>query len=102
MLHHAKNWPAVAKALPVEPREVIKLPRAYLANIIYTCVGAPFRNWVDKAIQARNDKIVEEQNLAINMDPDVFAAFQASKHVSVQNGGSQFLFKASSVRRRSK
>jgi acylphosphatase len=36
------------------------------------------------------------------MDPGVFAAFQASKHVSVQNGGSQFLFKASSVRRRSK
>ena len=75
MLHHAKKWPAVAKALPVEPREVEKLPRSYLANVIYTIVGTPFRDWVDKAIQARNDKIVEEQNLAINMDPDIFAAF---------------------------
>ena len=37
--------------------------------------GSPFRDWVDKAIKARNDKIVEEQNLAINMDPDIYAAF---------------------------
>ena len=75
MLYHARNWPAVAKALPGEPREVEKIPRAHLANIIYTIVGSPFRDWVDKAIKARNDKIVEEQNLAINMDPDIYAAF---------------------------
>ena len=47
MLHHAKNWPAVGKALPKEPREVEKLPRAYLGNLIYTIVGQPFREWVE-------------------------------------------------------
>ena len=47
MLFHAKNWPAVAKALPVELREIEKLPRAYLGNLIYTIVGQPFRDWVD-------------------------------------------------------
>ena len=27
MLHHSKNWSAVTQALPIEPREVEKLPR---------------------------------------------------------------------------
>ena len=43
MLYHAKNWPNVAQALPTEPREVEKLPRAYLENVIYPVVGAPFK-----------------------------------------------------------
>jgi hypothetical protein len=60
MLHHAKNWPAVGMALPIEPREVEKMPRSYLANVIYTIVGKPFRDWVDVAIKTRNDKIVAE------------------------------------------
>ena len=60
MLHHAKNWPAVGMALPIEPREVEKMPRSYLANVIYTIVGKPFRDWVDQAIKTRNEKIVAE------------------------------------------
>lgn len=60
MLYHSRNWPAVALSLPIEPREVEKLPRSYLANVIYTIVGKPFRDWVDEAIKARNDKIVAE------------------------------------------
>ena len=60
MLHHAKNWPAVGLALPIEPREVEKLPRAYLGNVIYTIVGKPFRDWIDGAIKTRNEKIMAE------------------------------------------
>ena len=75
MLYHAKNFAAVGKALPKEPREVEKLPRAYLANVIYTIVGDPFKQWVDGEIAKRNAKIVEDQNLAINMDPEIYAAF---------------------------
>ena len=75
MLYHARSFPAVQKALPSEPREVEKLPRAYIANVIFTVVGAPFKQWVDGVIARRNEKIVSEQNLAIDMDPDVFAAF---------------------------
>jgi hypothetical protein len=75
MLHHAKKWAAVTLALPLEPREIEKLPRQYLGNLIYTIIGSPFREWIDKAIKARNEKIVEEQNLAINMDPEIFKAF---------------------------
>ena len=60
-----------------------KLPRAYIANVIFTIVGARFKQWVDEVIATRNKKIVEEQNLAIDMDPEIYAAFQASQHVSV-------------------
>ena len=60
MLYHARNWPAVAQALPAETREVEKLPRAYLANVIYTIVGDPFKNWVDGEIAKRNEKIMSD------------------------------------------
>ena len=40
--------------------------------------------------------------MAIKMDPAIFAAFKASKHVSVQNGVSANLMKVSAVRRRTK
>jgi hypothetical protein len=102
MLYHARNWPAVAQCLPMEPREVEKLPRAYLANVIYTVVGDLFKQWVDGEISKRNAKIVEDQNLAINMDPEIYAAFKASNHVSVQHGASGHLMKASASRRRTK
>ena len=36
------------------------------------------------------------------MDPEVYAAFKASQHVSVQNGISGNLMKASASRRRTK
>ena len=68
--------------MPNESREIEKLPRAYVSNVIYTLVGPPFKQWVDQVIQERNKKIVEEQNLNIEMDPEVYKAFQASTHVS--------------------
>ena len=102
MLYHARNFPQVARALPAEPREVEKLPRAYIANCIYTIIGDRFKIWIDEAIAARNEKIMSTQNLAINMDPEIYAAFQASTHVSVQHGISGHLMKATAKRRRTK
>ena len=34
------------EALPLVQREILKMPRAYLANIIYTLSGAAFEKWV--------------------------------------------------------
>ena len=82
MLGHAKAFPQVFKALPSEEAEIAKLPRAYISNVIYTLVGPPFKQWVDGVIAERNQKITREQNLGIELDPDVFKAFQASSHVS--------------------
>ena len=46
MIVNAKKHPGFSNFLPSEPREVEKLPRAYLANLIYTIVGEPFKQWV--------------------------------------------------------
>ena len=78
MMYHAKKFPGFQNYLPADDREVEKLPRAYIANLIYTIVGQKFKDWVQQKIQERTKKIMEEQDLAIEMDPEVYMAFQAS------------------------
>ena len=46
LLEFATGYPEVMKALPVE-KEIKKLSRQYLSNVIYTIVGKPFSEWVD-------------------------------------------------------
>ena len=50
MLHNAKKHPGFSNYLPLEAREIDKLPRAYLANLIYTAIGERFRDWVNEKI----------------------------------------------------
>ena len=47
MLEFASDYDKVSQALPSESREVMKLPRAYVANVIYTLVGQAFADWVN-------------------------------------------------------
>ena len=56
-------------ALPEPMKEVLKMPRSYISNVLYTMIGQPFKDWVNEQIEKRNAKIVEDQNLAIQMDP---------------------------------
>ena len=46
MLRFSKDFPIVNEALPLELKEYDKLPRSYIANIIYTLVGEPFKLWI--------------------------------------------------------
>ena len=48
----------VVDSLPVM-REIRKMPRAYVCNVIYTRVGEPFRKWVAKGCQDRNDRLAK-------------------------------------------
>ena len=82
MMYHAKKNVHVMRALPLETREIDKLPRSYLSNLIYTIVGNKFKEWVEKVIQERTDKIVKDQDMAIEMDAEVLAAFHASNRIS--------------------
>ena len=70
--------------------------------MIYTLVGVPFEAWVQKQIAVRNQRLMEEQNKIIEMDPDVLAVFQASSHISSSKGTGSHLMKATAKRRRSK
>ena len=82
ILNWAKSYPEVALALPIEQREVEKLYRQYIINVVYTLVGSPFKKWVDKVLEDRSKRITEEKNLAIELDPEILKAFKASSSVS--------------------
>ena len=47
-------------ALPEVKREVLKLPRQYLCNLVYTIAGQPFEEFVAQKVRARNTKIQQE------------------------------------------
>ena len=63
--------------LPVE-KEIEKLPRDYIGDVICSVVGDPFIAWKEQRIAERNRKIAEKQDQFCGMDPDIAAAFRAS------------------------
>jgi len=111
----AVKYPQVAYYLP-DAKELHKVPRQWLANVIFSIVGQPFADWVDSVIQMRNSKIVANDNKFVAMDPEVYAAFQASTQVSSKfylllsnlyvslavNGRGVAMLKAGTKRRRTK
>ncbi len=82
MMEYAKGVPKVMKAFPSEVKEIDKLPRQYIINVIYTLVGKPFELWVNQRIENRHAKIAEDRDLNIELDPEIAAIFQASNAVS--------------------
>jgi hypothetical protein len=102
MLEFAKSYDNVAQALPEVEKEVLKLPRQYVANIIYTLTGNAFKKWVGERVDARHKKVADDKNLNIDMDPEIAAVYRASTAVSVSKGTSHNLMKITAKRRRSK
>ena len=67
--------------LPVA-QELEKLPKQWLCNVIYSTDELNFAQWVKRRILERNQGIVKQKKLAINMDKDVMQAFLNSTAVS--------------------
>jgi hypothetical protein len=82
ILKYAENNKEVQRALPSEPREIDKLLRQYVINVVYTIVGDPFRQWVEAVMTARDNKIKDEKNLGIDLDPEILRVFRNSTSVS--------------------
>ena len=59
MLEYVEDKPVCMRYLPVE-KEVHKLPRQYLANVIHSVKGENFQRWVDQRVKERNEKIKSE------------------------------------------
>ena len=82
MLEWAKpRAEGVMEVFPIVKREVDKLPRAYIANCIFTITGQAFQDWVNKQVAERNAKLAREQD-TIQMDPQIAAIYMASTTVS--------------------
>ena len=70
----AQNDREVERALP-PGKEIQKLSRAYLANVIYTIMGQNFQDWVTGQVNYRNQKVALEGNNMISMDPNIARIF---------------------------
>ena len=70
--------------------------------MVSSIVGQPFSAWVNDRVEDRNKTKSINQDLLIQLDPRIAAAFEASTHVSTATGVSAHLMKASAKRRRSK
>ena len=82
MLDYGRQDSKVMECLPAAEAEILKLPRQYIANVIYTVVGDAFADWVENRIIQRNHKIATEKELMIEMDAEIAAIFRASTAVS--------------------
>ena len=74
MLEYAAMHPEVMRALPIIERERLKLPRGYVANLIYTLVGAPFKQWVEIKVNERHEARREEADTIV-LDAEIADIF---------------------------
>ena len=63
-------------------QELDKIAREWICNVCGTVLQDEFEQWVAVQVKNRNEEVVEKGELAIEMDAEVFAAFQASTSVS--------------------
>lgn len=71
MLEFAEDYPDVALALPIEPREILKLHRDYISTLIYTLVGDEFSDWVEEQTKTRNKYVEDKKDTNVHLDPDI-------------------------------
>ena len=64
----------------------------WICNVCATVLEEDFTDWVTEQVENRNIEVVESKELNIEMDPEIFAAFQASTAVS-----RKYLFSSSSL-----
>lgn len=67
--------------LPDE-RDIHRLPRQFIAAIVFSIVGEPFKAFVSQGIKERNDAVAENRNLMIELDPAIAEAFRSSVNIS--------------------
>ena len=85
ILEYGLSHRSVVDTLPAV-REIKKMPRGYICNVIYTLVGDDFGAWVKGRCKERNDRLARDHNSAIQLDSRIAAAFEASGFVSHANG----------------
>ena len=81
MLSMREDYPIISEYMP-DDRDFARLPRAWIANVIYTLVGERFKTIVANQIKARNEQLAEKKDLYISMDPNIARAFTNSSMIS--------------------
>ena len=74
VFEYFQQHPVIFDYLP-DAKDIRKTPRSWVFSIASTVIGQPFRDWVAYCIKERNEAIVREKNLGVNLDPSIYAAF---------------------------
>ena len=80
-MNHAMGIDAVKERLP-DPKDIMRLPKQYLINVVYTIVGQQFAQWVKEKVEERNNKVSVDKGLLIEVDDEIANAFAASTAIS--------------------
>ena len=72
----------IMEALPSIQKEIDRLPREYVGNIIQTLAGNAFTQWVRQKIESRNAKLQQERQMTVAMDQSILDIFNASNAIS--------------------
>ena len=76
------NEGGALKYLPKDKLDIDRLPRQYIINVLYTLCEDAFDKWVQTTISARNNNIVQQRDLLIEMDPEMAKIFRQSTSIS--------------------
>ena len=63
-------------------KEIRKMPRQYICNVIYTLVGEPFAKWVTLNCHERNKKFTQDHGLEIKLQSRIAEALEASTAIN--------------------
>ena len=80
-LEKAKNYQIMSSYLP-EERDIHRLPRCFIINVLYTMIGEDIKLHVKRIIEARNKAVIDHQRMALELDDDIRRAFEMSTAVS--------------------
>ena len=65
-----------------DKKEYLKLPKQWIANVCATILKGVFSDWVSRQVEKRNNELLVNRGLNIEMDADIAAAFHASSKTS--------------------
>ena len=63
--------------LPIT-KELTKMSRKYICDVIYSIVGDDFENWVKARVDARHANMATKKDLMVSLDPEIAACFTNS------------------------
>ena len=68
---------------PEKRDEIERLPRSFIINVLYSLKGESFKKSVNRKMEERNQRLIEKQQIGLELDDEVKAAFLKSTQVSV-------------------
>jgi hypothetical protein len=81
ILKWSLKYPEVDKYWPIK-RELLRYPRWYIANMVYSIVGQAFKNWVSEKTSERDDHTRDKGDHNVVILPEFKKIFDSSTHFS--------------------